>query len=158
MTCRSSRCSHLSVSLKWFSKTGMFFKNLERNEAFNWMRRLLMRGSEMQQLRVVIAFIWFHEVLKNRHKSEKQRNTLQFACSFEGKRLQSYRIKWLSVCGGCLGDYRRWRTWQPAKSCGELANKLWSTGLRMRKLTCFTGIHNWIHRLWRRTRWTETSK
>ena len=37
---------------------------------------------------------------------------------------QRYRIKRISACGGCLGDHRRRRTWQPAKSCGELANEL----------------------------------
>ena len=36
---------------------------------------------------------------------------------------QCYGVKRLSACGGCLGDHRRRRTWQPAKSCGELANE-----------------------------------
>ena len=39
-------------------------------------------------------------------------------------RVQGYRIKHQSACGGCLGDYRRRRAWQPAKSPGELANEL----------------------------------
>jgi hypothetical protein len=41
----------------------------------------------------------------------------------ESERVQGYRIKRISACGGCLGDDRRRRTWQPAKSSGELANK-----------------------------------
>ena len=40
-----------------------------------------------------------------------------------GKRRQGYRIKRPSAGGGCLGDHRRRKTRQPAKSCGELANK-----------------------------------
>jgi hypothetical protein len=42
----------------------------------------------------------------------------------ETLRAQGYRVKRISACGGCLGDYRRRRTWQPAKSPGELANEL----------------------------------
>jgi hypothetical protein len=37
--------------------------------------------------------------------------------------VQCYGVKRLSACGGCLGDHRRRRTWQPAKSCGELASE-----------------------------------
>jgi hypothetical protein len=37
---------------------------------------------------------------------------------------QGYRVKLSSACGGCLGDYRRRRTLQPAISHGELASEL----------------------------------
>ena len=35
-----------------------------------------------------------------------------------------YMIKRISVYGGCLGGQRRRRTWQPAKSAGELATSI----------------------------------
>jgi len=38
-------------------------------------------------------------------------------------RARGYRVKRLSARGGCLGDDRRRRTWQPAKSSGELVNE-----------------------------------
>ena len=31
--------------------------------------------------------------------------------AISGNRDQSYRVKWLRAYGGCLGDYRRWKTW-----------------------------------------------
>jgi hypothetical protein len=37
------------------------------------------------------------------------------------KTIWGYMVKKLSAHGGCLGSKRRRKTWQPAKSLGELA-------------------------------------
>lgn len=55
----------------------------------------------------MIAFIDFIEVLKNRHNQRNQRIRYRLLVTLQDKRLQGYRIKRLSVCGGCLGDHRR---------------------------------------------------
>ena len=33
--------------------------------------------------------------------------TVEFSMTSSGDRAQGYRVKRLSACGGCLGDYRR---------------------------------------------------
>jgi len=44
------------------------------------------------------------------------------ACNSEAT--WGYMVKRISAHGGCLGGQRRWRTWQPAKSAGELATSI----------------------------------
>ena len=68
-------------------------------------------------------------------------------------------IKRISVYGGCLGGQRRRRTWQPAKSAGELATSIdpsmseWGNPIReiLSSRTEYIGAE-------KRTRRTETSK
>ena len=121
-----------TLIIRWMISSLKIWK---RNEAFNSLFRSWWDDRNVK----ANWGLWLHsliiEVLKNRHIRETARYRL--LVNSGGKRLQGYRIKWLSVCGGCLGDHRRWRTWQPAKSCGELANKLWSADVRMGEPTSF---------------------
>ena len=44
--------------------------------------------------------------------------------TYDAKATSGYMVKRISVYGGCLGGQRRRRTWQPAKSAGELATSI----------------------------------
>ena len=68
-------------------------------------------------------------------------------------------VKEISAHGGCLGSKRRRKTWQPAKSVGELATSIdpmvseWGNPLVERLVSCteYIGAE-------KRTQGTETSK
>ena len=83
--------------------------------------------------------------------------------SLDGKWSQEltwgYMVKKLSAHGGCLGSKRRRKTWQPAKSPGELATSIdpriseWGNPIEEILSSC-TGYIGTEKRTWG----TETSK
>ena len=79
--------------------------------------------------------------------------------TLEEKTIWGYMVKKLSAHGGCLGSKRRRKTWQPAKSPGELATSFdpriseWGNPAReiVSSMTEYIGHE-------KRTQGTETSK
>jgi hypothetical protein len=79
--------------------------------------------------------------------------------TLRAKMTLGYMVKKLSAHGGCLGSKRRRKTWQPAKSPGELATSIdpriseWGNPVRVILLSCteYIGAE-------KQTQGTETSK
>ena len=98
-----------------------FFKNLEGMNCFK-RREFLMRESPVTVWNMGCDCI--HEICKFLQETEARfkRTATRYRLleARAGKRRQGYRIKRPSACGGCLGDHRRRRTRQSAKSPGEL--------------------------------------
>ena len=70
------------------------------------------------------SFIWV-EIAGPVYPDRSLANSIELTMTWVLRtRIQGYRVKRTSACGGCLGGNRRRRTRKPAKNLGELAMEL----------------------------------
>ena len=85
------------LAIGFYREGCWIFNNQEEVKVFN-----LRNGIEHW---VVIANSRFHAL--NQRWSRTNKRELYLERDLGGPRAQRYRVKRLSACGGCLGDYRR---------------------------------------------------